>query len=194
MTHKLLRLVAATAAVFLVTAADAQAQLTLSADGPSCFDGVFTPTFSTCWGAFDGNDEPPSDVVTYLASVGVADVSYVGKTEAGLSTGPFQTYAGTASGTLMFKETFFGSFILSLKAGPKFSLYLFDSQDSWDSIEFTTAGVSVNPTGVAQGLSHASLFRVGPVVTPEPGTLALLAIGLLGMAFVASRRRGDVLG
>lgn len=183
----LLRISYAAVVAVLASGSAVQAQLTLSADGPACTASSTTPSYSVCWGAFDGNDHA-GDVVSFLDGVGV-EASYVGKTEAGMSAGPFQTFAGASSGTLVFDAPFSGPFILSLKAATKFSLFYFDAPGSVASIDFSTAGVSVNPRGIPQGLSHASLFRVA-VTAPEPGTLALLAMGLLGMAFVARRRTG----
>lgn len=177
-------------------AGDARAQLTYV--GPSCdlFSGFVSSTgpvaSDPCWGAFSGNDHP-ADVTAYLGSLGVT-ASFVGKTDSGASGGPFEDYTGGSTGRLTFKVPVSGVFILSLKASTKFSLYQFDTMgDAWTWLDYGTDGVSLNPRGIPQALSHASLFSVATVVTPEPGTFFLLGMGLFGMAFVAWRRRDDVL-
>ena len=79
-------------------------------------------------------------------------------------------------------------FVLALKAGDAFSLYLFAADTT--SIDFDTLGVGFinnGETHFGQGLSHATLYSTVTAV-PEPETYALFAAGL---AFVgwASRRR-----
>jgi hypothetical protein len=53
------------------------------------------------------------------------------------------------------------------------------------NITFGTSNIFVN----LQGLSTFGTFTITPIVsTPEPGTLALLAVGLAGLLFLRPRQ------
>ena len=94
------------------------------------------------------------------------------------SVGPF---------TLTFDEPLSGSFVIGLKASNQHSFYFYKNAPPTTSITFdTTAGVAVNNNNIPQGLSHATLYT-NPV--PEPETYALMVAGLVGVGFMARRRK-----
>lgn len=65
------------------------------------------------------------------------------------------------------------------------SWYLFDIS-SWDGIE----DIQLSNFWPAQGaISHISIFGTDTTSVSEPGTLALLAFGLLGIGFASRRAR-----
>jgi len=168
--------------------AAAPAHAVLTPTGIAC-DGNGTvmtsnPGYADCSGAFaDNNINQSADVAAQiLADWGLSGLTTTDVTgvNGNATTGSF-TFADMAS-----------PFVLALKAGDAFSLYLFDAHTT--SIDFDTLGVGFfsgprNVEHFGQGLSHATLYG-GSTVTavPEPETYALLTAGL---AFVgwASRRR-----
>ena len=140
------------------------------------------PGYIDCAGAFDGNNsnQHVSQILIDFGLSGRTSVVDVTGANGDATSGEF-TFADMAS-----------PFVLALKAGDAFSLYLFDAHTT--SIDFDTLGVGFfsgprNVEHFGQGLSHATLYG-GSTVTavPEPETYALL---MAGLAFVgwASRRR-----
>jgi hypothetical protein len=141
-----------------------------------------------CWGAFSGNDQPAA-VEAFLALHGVT-ASFAAKADDNAITPPFQNLPGSSIGTLHLSPSINGVFVLSLKAGPRYSLFHFDTMgEAWTALRFTTDGVSQNPQGKPQDLSHASLFTQESHVAPEPATVVLLMSGLAGVGLIARRRR-----
>lgn len=136
-----------------------------------CHEGDTPSQASECAGAFSGNDKgeappPQSEVESYIATTWGGTGSFLGDV-----TDSWMSLSGT--------------FVLSLKSAGYFSLYYF--ADVGLLSDLGTGGVT------DQELSHVGLYEVGDVSVPEPTTLFLLGTGLLGMSFLAWRRREEIL-
>ena len=208
----------------LVPAVQAQAQLTAS--NPNCRNAsaltLMNPDAIACSGAWSGNNV--NQQAASLARIGVdfhqfvgnGTWSYIGTTNAGSSVGPFGTVPGTITGTLDLDNPITGFFALALKSSTNFSFYLFNGGAAGLShVDFTTIGTSLNKRGIAQDLSHASLYDFDPAIilpvppaaspppvtspganalpvtaTPEPATGILMLTGFALVGTVVRRRRG----
>ncbi|HKE94507.1 MAG TPA: PEP-CTERM sorting domain-containing protein [Povalibacter sp.] len=122
----------------------------------------------------------------------VADWTFLGKEESGANASLFDASIGQSSGVLTLNAPLWSQFeeiLVVLKVGAANGLNL---DPDWVVFSLasdnTQYAFSVNPTK-GGGLSHASLYgRGSPTSVPEPGTLALLGVGVLGAAAFRRRR------
>ena len=97
------------------------------------------------------------------------------------TAGPDEDPSDAHFGQWFLDDAIWGTYdrlVIVLKAGPVFSSF---------ELEF---GDLVGDWISEQGLSHASLYGiVGDTTVPEPGTLGLLGLGLLGVGLARRRAR-----
>ena len=144
-----------------------------------------------CQGSITGNIAPGQVNTATFAGYDTFDL--VGTSD-DASAGPFSVdVSGYASGTLSFDTVQKGYFVLGIKGGPTFSLYLFNGgTDGISTLSFDTLGISKGNGSAGPGLSHFALFTApaGPVASiPEPNVGAMILAGLGVVGFVVSRNR-----
>jgi len=137
--------------------------------------GTLNPDGIPIWDLTEGNIVTPGAGKKWVFS---------GKTNSGeVDTGPFELFGDDlTAGTLTLSENlqpFDGPVVVSLKAGQDYSVYAFQNLSQASYFQFTE---------LSNGLSHASLYTTALV--PEPGSIGLLAMGLMGLTGV-SRFRGS---
>ena len=185
------------ASIALVTPAHAALQTT-SID---CSDSNFTLTGGNgngllgCSGAFSGNDtKQTDDILDELSKQFGGNASDWSFDEADKSdsngNGIFTSNPEDTSGTLTFDSPVTGTFAISLKAANSFSLFGFDGGTTGiSSIGFITNGVSTNPNGKPQNLSHASFYQfTSQPSQPVPEPLTILGSGV-ALGFGAFMKR-----
>lgn len=180
----------------------------LTPDTPACNHAYALGTMGAlaCSGSWDGNDVNQQTGVLATLTTAFASFtgstgtwSYVGTTKAGEASGPFSSVPGAITGTLILDGPIQGHFAIALKSSTNFSFYLYDGGLSGMSdIPFTTVGTSINRNMMEQRLSHASLYTYtlppmpGDITAPvpEPGTYALMLVGLGLVGYTVRRRQG----
>jgi opacity protein-like surface antigen len=141
--------------------------------------------YISCQGPTAGNIAPGQTNTATFSGYGMFNL--VGKSDdAGF--GPFASNPGGVTyGTLSFDTPQTGFFVVGIKGGPSYSLYLFDGGAAGiSSLSFDTLGIVKGNGGAGPGLSHLALFAQ-PV--PEPGSYALMLAGLVVVGSIVRRRR-----
>jgi hypothetical protein len=190
MNHRLSALFAATAALGLCAPAMASQP---PAPAVACSDSVATignSGYLACQGPTTGNIAPGQ--VDTASFAGYGSFSLVGASN-DPGAGPFVSDPGSVtSGTLTFDNVQKGFFVLGIKGGPDYSLYLFNGGSTGiSSLKFDTLGITTGGGRAGPGLSHLALFTQ-PYITPsipEPETYALMLGGLGLVGWLAGRRK-----
>ena len=206
MRHVLIKGSAAVVLIAALAFTPAIASAGLTHSGFFCNVGtVFTPNWVACSGVWNGNNSGEAQLPDVLAQIKtdfgllypevnswtIAD-NNLGTTNAGQTNPPFSSVPSGTSGSLVFAHPMTSLFVLILKGGNYFSMYLFNPPfpgGQISEIAYTMNDFPKNPEGNPPGLSHASLWGSPPTTVPEPSSMLLLASGLLGLGVVGYRRR-----
>jgi hypothetical protein len=133
----------------------------------------------SCQGLFTGSGGDQNYDLDAIIDYFGGGYTQLGKSDDGF--GNVTAGAGTWSATGLGGYT---DFVVALKQATYWAGYSFNSVHGTTGT-WSTAGWAIGqPAG---GLSHLGVYARGTSQVPEPGTLALLGMGLLGMA--ASMRR-----
>ncbi len=175
-----------------VTAASVMAALTaspvLAAAPPSAPEVCSHTTLSilpppACIGSFVGGLDGSADEIALLKATWALDFTYLGRSD-DADNGPFLSNPQVAfNGALEFDEKHSGQLVLGLVSAGKHSYYFVNTKRNLGGLVFTSLeGVATTPQGNPFTLDYAALYVANVPAVPEPGSAALLALGLAGLA------------
>lgn len=154
--------------------------MTLTTDSPAtCLDsGVGEPSLT-------GN--PLND--TFLIGDYSEGYEFIAKNDSSDVTGNAGIFfSGGSSGSWSFDESLWDSY-LTLAIGFKFGGGDKAESDTWFVYELTKSDYQgAFDYSENKGLSHVNLYGKTSVSVPEPGTIALLGLGLIGIALGRKRK------
>ncbi len=171
----------------------------LTLQSPSCTASTVTqcqPGYVACLGSYVGNmDNQLTGSNGIFAAINnnfhLNTNQYFSSENFNASGNPFSQNEGSRDdGVINFDNKQTGTFVLGLKQGNGFSLYLFNASNvlgGISSLGYDTNGVK-SRGGV--GLSHAGFFgapTTAPIPEPETYAMMLAGLGLLG--FMARRKK-----
>jgi hypothetical protein len=189
--------------VGLVAVSATDAFASQSCDVNNIFSDI--ATYTGCEGAFSGNDDE-NEVNNIFKDVYDSNTSVSFSDKLDASSGSTDWFKITNknndknNGQIEFLKDVNYKFGFVLKASNSWSSYFFDGITKGTVLDFDTAGVSQNRRGVAQDLSHATMYvsdievalrdeknKPPKVYVPEPS--AVLGLAFLGGGMFLSRRR-----
>lgn len=146
------------------------------------------PDISTnCCGSFDvlvgaGQELAPGDVPGYNSAAFV-DISST-QIEYGQTRGTVYS-SGSFNGLHFFDELSLLADIVGVSVNAATSLVGFDSS----RVSFDANNIYINMVNLSASVAHSVIVDVQFANIPEPGTLALLGLGLAGVGFARRRKQ-----
>ncbi len=162
-------------------------------DGNDCA-GVFGPNFPNCFAPAmpdEGIPERTPIIIKFNfnddGSFGEIEINpmfaSIDGTEFTFAFGPDGSGTGTWTYTPGAGDPAITAF--TAKGGSAFNLY--STEGDYTDVAYSTP---INASGKPAGLSHMGFYDSdGDLLLPEPGSLALLGLGLLGIVFARRRAR-----
>lgn len=150
-----------------------------------------------CFGAYSGNNQTSTFTWNSMTWNRIAKNDIIDAEDGGQSQQTSQQITVDfgdevdADGDWSYSGDFsnWDSFFLVTKAGnPGWAAYYFDDLDGLNSLEGTFTIPWNAPSGKPPALSHLDLYAKTVAQVPEPATLGLMGLGLLGLGLRRSRR------
>lgn len=135
---------------------------------------------TSCEGLFTGSGGGQNVDLNDILELYGEGFSLLGKSD---ESGPVSTLGNTwsASGLDGYSE-----FVVALKQATYWGSYYFTPANGWSGTWRTSGWAIGQPAG---GLSHLDVYVRRAVQVPEPGTLALVGLGLIALATSVRRKK-----
>ncbi len=157
-------------------------------------NGATVYSAENCYGAVYGNDPGPGGQISTEDNIYDFLTKYdVGEGTEGVDIGLDAPAASSGTFTFSSPQSFESMWMVVLKASNCWAGWTF-APGTYSGGNFSIGFRSVaaaeacaGETGEAPALSHISIYAGGSSMVPEPGTLALLGAGLIGIGLVRRR-------